>query len=159
MYATTEKEVFAIDAATCAERWRIKEDVADTFLKVNRGAAFSTAGCFAACKTAVWLPTTPRTAARDGRRESPTPNRRDRSRSTHRLEWHGLYRPGWRRQLRGEGPHDALDATSGKQLWETWLVPREEQRTAPTTPTAKVAAPTWGNAPKIPIGGGATWTS
>jgi alcohol dehydrogenase (cytochrome c) len=53
----------------------------------------------------------------------------------------------------------ALDAASGKQLWETWLVPREEQRIAPTTPTAKVATPTWGNAPKIPISGGATWTS
>ena len=47
----------------------------------------------------------------------------------------------------------ALDAASGKRLWETWLVPREEQRAAPTTPTAKVAAPTWSNAPKIPIGG------
>lgn len=53
----------------------------------------------------------------------------------------------------------ALDAASGKVLWQTWLVPREEQRNAPTTDVAKVAAPTWRNAANIPVGGGATWTS
>ena len=40
MYATSEKETIAMDAATCKERWRTKEEVVDSFLKVNRGAAF-----------------------------------------------------------------------------------------------------------------------
>src|SRR5688572_31583131 len=35
MYATSEKEIFAVDAATCEERWRTMEPVVDSFLKVN----------------------------------------------------------------------------------------------------------------------------
>ena len=40
LYATSEKETFAIDAATCKERWRVQAEVADSMLKVNRGIAW-----------------------------------------------------------------------------------------------------------------------
>jgi alcohol dehydrogenase (cytochrome c) len=51
-----------------------------------------------------------------------------------------------------------LDAASGKQLWQTYLVPREEDRASPGTEMARTALPTWRNAANVPIGGGATWT-
>ena len=160
MYATTEKEIFAIDAATCAERWRIKEDVADSFLKVNRGAAFLSGRLFRGLQDG-------RVVAYDAKDGSKIWETRiadpkiGETVSAAPIAWNGMVFIG---QAGGDnygvkGRMYALDAASGKQLWETWLVPREEQRTAPTTPTAKVAAPTWGNAPKIPIAGGATWTS
>lgn len=40
LYGSTEKETFAIDAATCAEKWRVREEVANSFTKVNRGVAY-----------------------------------------------------------------------------------------------------------------------
>jgi alcohol dehydrogenase (cytochrome c) len=159
MYATTEKEIFAIDAATCAERWRTKEDVADSFLKVNRGAAFLDGRLFRGLQDGRVVAYDAKDGSKIWERESPT-RKSARPFPPHPspgMAW--FHRPGWRRQLRVKGRMYALDAASGKQLWETWLVPREEQRIAPTTPTAKVATPTWGNAPKVPIAGGATWTS
>jgi alcohol dehydrogenase (cytochrome c) len=53
----------------------------------------------------------------------------------------------------------ALDAQTGRHVWETYLVPREEDRTNPGSIMAKLAAGTWGNPANVPIGGGATWTS
>src|SRR5258706_8280954 len=39
LYGTTEMDIFAIDAATCQQKWRIHEDVKGA-LPVNRGAAY-----------------------------------------------------------------------------------------------------------------------
>ena len=52
----------------------------------------------------------------------------------------------------------ALDAATGKVVWETYLVPAGAQAET-ASGTEKITAPTWGNAPDVPISGGATWTS
>src|SRR5262245_29454430 len=36
MYATTEKEVVAIDADTCQQKWRVREEMPSTALRNNR---------------------------------------------------------------------------------------------------------------------------
>src|SRR5258706_12172983 len=40
LYATTDKEILAIDADTCQLKWRVREDGPSLALRVNRGAAY-----------------------------------------------------------------------------------------------------------------------
>src|SRR5713101_7939881 len=40
LYATTDKEILAIDAETCQEKWRVREEGPSLGLRVNRGAAY-----------------------------------------------------------------------------------------------------------------------
>jgi alcohol dehydrogenase (cytochrome c) len=60
----------------------------------------------------------------------------------------------------GKGHMYALDAKSGKIVWEFFLAPKQEGDTVRgplgTTP---LDTSTWQNAPGIPISGGGTWTS
>ena len=60
----------------------------------------------------------------------------------------------------GKGHMYALDAKTGKIIWEFFLVPRAE---GDVTRGPQGASPldtsTWKNAPGIPISGGGTWTS
>ena len=69
------------------------------------------------------------------------------------IAWHGMVFIG---QAGGDnygvkGRMYALDAASGKVVWEAQLVPSEAERAGPTKSTTKVAASTWGNKPKIPL--------
>ena len=50
----------------------------------------------------------------------------------------------------------ALDAVSGKTVWEFYLVPQEN---ASTASSKGVHDNSWGNQPDVPITGGATWSS
>lgn len=160
MYATSEKETVAFDATTCTEHWRVKEEVANSWLAVNRGAAYLDGRLFRGLQDGRVVAYD----AADGRKVWETriaDPKIGESVPAAPIAWNGMVFIG---QAGGDnygvkGRMYALDAGSGKVLWETQLVPSEEQRTSPTTSTTRVAAPTWGNAPKIPLAGGATWTS
>ena len=160
MYLTSEKDTAAIDASTCTQRWRVHEDVADSYLKVNRGAAYLDGRLFRGLQDGRVVAYD----AGDGHKLWETriaDASKGESVPAAPIAWSGMVFIG---EAGGDnyavkGRMYALDAASGKMLWETWLVPREEQRRSPTTDVAKVAVPTWRNAAGIPLGGGATWTS
>lgn len=160
LYATSEKDTFAIDAATCVEKWRVKEDVADSYLKVNRGAAYLDGRLFRGLQDGRVVAYD----ARDGRRlweARIADSSKGESVPAAPIVWNGMVFIG---QAGGDnkgvkGRMYALDAATGRQKWETWLVPREQDRTAPASEGARIAAPTWRNEPDIAITGGATWTS
>ena len=60
----------------------------------------------------------------------------------------------------GKGRMYALDAKTGKIVWEFFLVPRAEGEAARGPLGASpLDMSTWKNAPGIPISGGGTWTS
>src|SRR5262245_58992533 len=40
LYATTDKEILALDAATCQQKWRVRDPGPSVGLAVNRGAAY-----------------------------------------------------------------------------------------------------------------------
>src|SRR5919201_748834 len=40
MYVTADREILALDAATCQVKWRVREASASTAMRVNRGAAY-----------------------------------------------------------------------------------------------------------------------
>lgn len=160
LYATSEKETVAINADDCSEKWHAKEAVADSYLKVNRGVAFLDGRLFrglqdgrvvsydAATGRKVW-----ETRIADSARGESVP--------AAPIAWSGLVFIG---QAGGDnkgvkGRIYALDAATGRQVWETYLVPREEDRTKPGSAMAALAVKSWGNETQVPITGGATWTS
>ncbi len=151
LFGTTEKDTFALDPSTCKVKWRAHEDFPTTFLKVNRGSAWSGGHLFrgtqdgrvisydAANGKKLW-----ETAIADPKAAESVP--------AAPIVWNGLVLVG---NAGGDnkgvkGRMYALDAASGKVLWETYLVPRDKAQ-------AKVQG--WGNSPDVPISGGATWTS
>jgi alcohol dehydrogenase (cytochrome c) len=160
LYATSEKDTIAVDAATCAERWRMHEEVADSYLKVNRGAAFLDGRLFRGLQDGRVIAYD----ASDGHRLWETriaDPKLGESVPAAPIAWNGMVFVG---NAGGDnyavkGRMYGLDAATGKLLWETYLVPREEDRQSPRDAGAAVAAKTWGNQPDVPIGGGATWTS
>src|SRR5712691_9093130 len=40
MYVTADRETLAVDALTCQQKWRVREEGASPALRVNRGAAY-----------------------------------------------------------------------------------------------------------------------
>ncbi len=68
---TTEFDIFSLDPATCAQNWRIHEELPASLLSANRGAAYGTAGCSGAPRTARCWPMTSRPASESGQRTSP----------------------------------------------------------------------------------------
>lgn len=160
LYATTEKDTVAIDAATCVKRWRVHEEVADSYLKVNRGAAYLDGTLFRGLQDGRVVAY----ASTDGRKLWEThiaDPKKGESVPAAPIAWGGLVFIG---NAGGDnygvkGRMYALDAATGKVRWETYLVPREEDRENPPPGMTEIAAKTWGNSAKFPINGGATWTS
>jgi alcohol dehydrogenase (cytochrome c) len=159
LFGTTEKETFAFDATNCQPRWRVLEQVEDSRLKTNRGLAFLDGRLFRGLQDG-------RVVAYDaasGRRLWETriaDPKRGESVPAAPIAWNGMVFIG---QAGGDnyavkGRMYALDAETGNQLWQTYLVPREGDRPS-SSEMARIALPTWRNPPNVPIGGGATWTS
>jgi alcohol dehydrogenase (cytochrome c) len=156
LYATTEKETLAIDAGNCRQVWRVREEVADSALKVNRGAAFLGGRLFRGLQDGRVIAYDAATGRKAWETRIADPMRGE-SVPAAPIAWNGMIFVG---NAGGDnygvkGRMYALDANDGHVLWETYLVPRA----APATSAEKVARPTWGNPADIPISGGATWTS
>ena len=150
MYFTTDTISYAIDASSCAEKWKqVRHSPAPSMLAVNRGAAYMDGRLFRgtsdvhvlALDTAdgrtVWDRELDAKAAGVTIPMAP-------------IAWNGLVFVGNAGgDLVGRTGHVyALDARDGHVVWRF--------DTAPSTP--RVLA-TWPNAPRVPISGGAFWTS
>jgi alcohol dehydrogenase (cytochrome c) len=159
LIGTTEQDIFSIDPATCKQRWRTHEELKHT--SVSRGAAYLDGLLYRGTgdgrviaydfKTGakVWESTIADSGAGESASAAP-------------IAWNGLIFIG---NAGGDnkgvkGRMYALEAKTGKIVWEFYLVPR-----GPRDPVRgpQGASPldtsTWGNQPGIPITGGATWTS
>jgi alcohol dehydrogenase (cytochrome c) len=162
LIAVTEYDIISIDPANCHENWRTHEDYTPaTPQGVNRGAAFLDGTLFrgtqdgrvlaydASSGKRLWA-----TAIADPKKGESVP--------AAPIAWNGLVFVGNAGgDIRGvRGRMYALDAKSGKIVWEFYLVPK-----APGDPVRgpEAASPldgsTWQNAAGSPITGGATWTS
>jgi alcohol dehydrogenase (cytochrome c) len=161
LIGTTEFDIFSIDPATCAENWRTREEVQPSFYSTNRGAAYLDGVLFRGLQdgrvVAYDFQTGKRlwqTTIADTRKGETTP--------AAPIVWDGLV-------FVGNGADDAkdargrvyaLDAKSGKIVWEFFLVPKsEDDPTRGPAGASPLDTSTWRNAPGIPISGGGTWTS
>jgi alcohol dehydrogenase (cytochrome c) len=163
LIGTTDKDIFSLDPADCHENWRASVDYPPDLyiLPVNRGAAFLDGLLFRGTQDGrvlaydfktgkrVWETTVADSKLRENLPSAP-------------IAWNGLVFIGTAGgDFKGnKGRMYALDAKTGKIVWEFYLVPKAEGDVArgPQAPTP-LDTSTWKNAPGTPVSGGATWTS
>lgn len=150
LYVTTAHTTVAIDAATCAVRWRrvcplTHKDV----FPVNRGVAYLDGRVFrgtgdgrllslsADSGTVLWNVQAGDPAAGEFLSSAP-------------IAWNGKVYIGVAGSDWGVRGHMmAFDANTGKELWRFWTIPMGSEQ----------GADTWKNAESAKHGGGGTWTS
>jgi alcohol dehydrogenase (cytochrome c) len=150
LYFTAFKSTYAVDGATCQQKWKQTREEPDTFLKVNRGVGYADGKLFRGTGDAHVLALEAATgkvlwdvAIGDPRKGESTP--------AAPIAWNGLVFMG---NAGGDnfdvrGRIHALDASTGATVW-----------TFETVSTSGPTVATWQKAsPENPPGGGATWTS
>jgi alcohol dehydrogenase (cytochrome c) len=161
LIGTTEFDIFSVDPATCAENWRTHEEYPAYILPTNRGAAYLDGMLFRGTedgrvlaydfKTGKRLWETTIADVKKGEAVPAAP-----------IAWEGLVFIGncGGDMKGGKGHMFALEAKTGKIVWEFFLVPKVEGDTVrgPLSATPLDSA-TWKNVPGAPISGGGIWTS
>lgn len=159
---TTEYDIFSIDPASCRENWRTHEDYSPaTPQGVNRGAAYLDGMLYRGTQDGRVLAYDFKT----GKRLWETPiadPKKGESAPAAPIAWHGLVFIGNAGgDFKGvKGRMYALDAKTGKVVWEFYLVPRGPGEVIRGPQGASpLDTSTWQNSAGSPITGGATWTS
>ena len=159
LYATTDREIFAIDADTCGLKWREREEGPPLGLRVNRGAAYLDGRLFrgtgegnviaydAASGRKIWTQKIADSAKGESVPAAP-------------IAWNGLVFIGTAGgdRFAVSGRMYALEAATGKVVWETYTVPTDAPQPGNEKAQA-LARATWANTNDAPISGGGTWTS
>ena len=159
----TAFDLFSIDPSTCRENWRTHESyVPATPQEVNRGAAYMNGMLFRGTQNARVLAYDFKTGNRIWETFIGDPKKGE-SAPAAPIAWNGLVFIGNAGgDIKGvKGRMYALDAKTGRIVWEFYLVPKAEgDPTRGPQGTSPLNASTWGNSqPGVPITGGATWTS
>jgi alcohol dehydrogenase (cytochrome c) len=162
LVGTTEYDIFSLNPSTCALNWRTHEDYPGSLLPSNRGAAYLDGVLFRGTqdgrvlaydfKTGKRLWETRIADAKLGESVPAAP-----------IVWDGrVYIGNAGGDFKGgKGHMYALDAKTGKILWEFYMTPRTEGDSprGPVGASPLADASSWHNAPHIPITGAGAWTS
>src|SRR5687767_808516 len=151
LYVTTDANTYAIDPATCQQKWKHHyEKPTPVGLKVNRGVAYADGKVFRGINTGYLMALDANTGKFLWESQMADPTKGE-SIPAAPIVWNGMVFIG---QAGGDnkgvrGRMMAFNATDGKQLWSFDLVPLEGP-----------GSDTWPpNDPANPRTGGATWTS
>jgi alcohol dehydrogenase (cytochrome c) len=162
LIGTTEHDIFSLDPTNCRENWRTHEDYKSaSVLAVNRGAAYLDGLLFRGTEEGRVLAYEFKTGKRVWETTIADPKIGETTPAAP-IAWNGLVFIG---NAGGDnkgvkGRMYALDAKSGKIVWEFYLVPRTEgDRTRGPQGATPLDMTTWKNTSGTPITGGATWTS
>ncbi len=161
LIGTTHSDIFSLDPATCAENWRTHEDVAPQVMSLNRGVAYMDGMLFRGAYDGRVLAYDFRTGKRIWQTPIADPDRSEIVTGAP-IGWNGLIFIGNAGgDFKGvKGRVYALDAKTGKIIWEFYLVPKSEgDPTRGPQGASPLDRSTWSNAPGIPISGWATWSS
>jgi alcohol dehydrogenase (cytochrome c) len=161
LIGTTQFDIFSINPATCVENWRTHEDYPRSLIAVNRGAAYLDGMLFRGTQDGRVLAYEFKTGKRiwettiaDVKRGESVPSAP--------IAWDGLVFIGnaGGDYKGGKGHMYALEAKSGKIVWEFFLVPKAEgEPTRGPQGATPLTMSTWKNVSGIPVSGGGTWTS
>src|SRR5579872_5755718 len=162
LIGTTEHDIFSLDPTNCHENWRTHEDYKPaSLLAVNRGAAYMDGLLFRGTEDGRVLAYDFKTGKRVWETTIANPKLGE-STPAAPIAWNGLVFMG---NAGGDnkgvkGRMYALEAKTGKIIWETYLVPKTlgDPTRGPQGATPLTGS-TWANASGTPITGGATWTS
>jgi alcohol dehydrogenase (cytochrome c) len=161
LVGATHADIFSLDPATCAENWRTHEDVPAAILSANRGVAYAEGMLFRGAYDGRVLAYDFGTGKRIWQTEI-TNNAGGEFVPGAPIAWNGLVFIGVAGgdSKGSKGRMYALDAKTGKIVWEFYLVPKSAED-APRGPQgdSPLDTSTWANGPGIPISGGAAWTS
>ena len=161
LIGTTQFDIFSLNPATCALNWRTHEDYPPALLPANRGAAYMDGMLFRGTQDGRVLAYDFKTGKRIWEQTIADPKRGE-SVPGAPIASDGLVFIGNAGGdfKGGKGHMFALDAKTGKIVWEFFLVPKVEGDTVrgPLGSTP-LDTSTWKNAQGIPISGGGTWTS
>lgn len=162
LIAVTEYDIFSIDPSNCRQNWRTHEHYKPASPQgVNRGAAYMDGRLFRGTQDGRVLAYDFHTGQRLWATTIADPTKGE-SAPAAPIAWNGLVFIGNAGgDVKGvKGRMYALDAKTGKIVWEFYLVPKSpgdlERGPEAATP---LDASTWQNAASAPITGGATWTS
>ncbi len=162
LIAVTEYDIFSIDPSNCHLNWRTHESYTPASPQgVNRGAAYMDGRLFRGTQDGRVLAYDFKTGARLWATTIADPMKGE-SVPAAPIAWNGLVFVGNAGgDVKGvKGRMYALDAQSGKIVWEFYLVPKSADDVARGPQGASpLDGSTWQNAPGSPITGGATWTS
>jgi alcohol dehydrogenase (cytochrome c) len=161
LIGTTEFDIFSIDPSTCAENWRVHEEYPAYILPTNRGAAYLDGMLFRGTQDGRVLAYDFKTGKRlweatigDAKKGEDVP--------AAPIAWEGLVFVGNAGgDFKGAKGHMfALDAKTGKIVWQFFLVPKTEGDIVRGPEGASpLDTSTWKNIPGAPISGGGSWTS
>jgi alcohol dehydrogenase (cytochrome c) len=161
LIGTTEFDIFSINPSTCAENWRSHEEYPAYILPTNRGAAYLDGMLFRGTDDGRVLAYDFKTGKRlwetriaDATKAESVP--------AAPIAWQGLVFIGNAGGdfKGGKGRMYALDAKTGKIVWEFYLVPKVEGDPVRGPEGASpLDTSTWKNIPGAPISGGGAWTS
>jgi alcohol dehydrogenase (cytochrome c) len=159
LYATTDKEILAIDADTCQQKWRVREEGPPTGLRVNRGAAYLDRRLFRGTGGGDVVAYDAETGRKLWSTHLADPAKAE-SIPAAPVTWNGLVFIGTAGGDRYgvTGRVYALEAQTGKVVWETYTVPTDAPQPGNEHMQAQARA-TWGNTNGVPIAGGGTWTT
>jgi alcohol dehydrogenase (cytochrome c) len=162
LIAVTEYDIFSIDPTDCHQNWRAHEDYTPASPQgVNRGAAFMDGQLFRGTQDGRVLAYDFKTGKRLWETTIADPKKGE-SVPAAPIAWQGLVFVGNAGgDVKGvKGRMYALDAKTGKIVWEFYLVPKTEgDVTRGPQASSPLDSSTWKNASDTPITGGATWTS
>jgi alcohol dehydrogenase (cytochrome c) len=162
LIGTTEHDIFSLDPTNCHENWRTHEDYKPaSLLAVNRGAAYMDGLLYRGTEDGRVLAYDFKTGKRVWETTVADPKLGE-STPAAPIAWDGLVFIG---NAGGDnkgvkGRMYALDAKTGKIVWEFYLVPKTagDPIRGPQGATP-LDISTWKNVSGTPITGGGTWTS
>jgi alcohol dehydrogenase (cytochrome c) len=161
LIGTTEFDIFSINPSTCVENWRTHEEYPAYILPTNRGAAYLDGMLFRGTQDGRVLAYDFKTGKRLWEATIGDANKGEDVPAAP-IAWEGLVFVGNAGGdfKGGKGHMYALDAKTGKIVWQFFLVPKTE---GDIVRGPEGASPldnsTWKNMPGAPISGGAAWTS
>jgi alcohol dehydrogenase (cytochrome c) len=162
LIAVTEYDIFSIDPTNCHQNWRTHEDYVPASPQgVNRGAAYMDGQLFRGTQDGRVLAYDFKTGKRLWATSIADPKKGE-SVPAAPIAWQGLVFVGNAGgDVKGvKGRMYALDANTGRIVWEFYLVPKtEDDVTRGPQGATPLDIATWKNASGSPITGGATWTS
>ena len=161
LIGTTVFDIFSLNPATCALNWRTHEDYPPTLLPANRGAAYLDGMLFRGTQDGRVLAYDFKTGKRIWETTISDPKHGEAVTAAPIAHDGVVYIGNAGSDFKGgKGKMYALDAKTGKILWQFFMVPKVEGDVV-RGPLGKspLDASTWKNLPGIPISGGGLWTS
>jgi alcohol dehydrogenase (cytochrome c) len=161
LIGTTEFDIFSLNPSTCALNWRTHEDYPPALLPSNRGAAYWDGMLFRGTQDGRVMAYDFKTGKRIWETRIADPKNGESVPAAPIAHDGVVYIGNAGGDFKGgKGKMYALDAKTGKILWQFFMVPKVDGDVV-RGPLGKspLETSTWKNAPGIPISGGGLWTS